>query len=173
MKEVENDASDHIYTHLFRFKSTHTTLNYLLRAEYHKGDVFGIKFYAKTHQKSNKKYSLLTNRGYALRILRTCASVVPILLKEYPTASFGFIGSRLLDELRQEIEAPESTIRYRVYEKVVQDLFGSQTFAHYAYPKISGYLLINRRKDIESTKQAIERMFMQNYSEIHNYQDLI
>lgn len=173
MKENEQDRSDHLYTYLFRFKSTHTRLTYILRAEYHKNDVFGVKFFAKPHRDSEKKYSLLTNKGYALRIFLTCASVVPKLLECYPKASFGLIGSRMLDEENQEIEDPDRNIRYRVYQKVIEDLFGNDTFAHYAYPKISGYLLLNKKRDVDHTKAAIEKMFIDNYRDIHNYEDII
>ncbi|MEX2484028.1 MAG: hypothetical protein WED10_05705 [Brumimicrobium sp.] len=173
MKEYEEDDSDHIYSYLYRFVSTDNGLTYILRAEYHKGDVFGIKFYAKPHAKSKKKYSLLTNKGYALRVLQTCGSVIPLLLKDYPMASFGLIGSRLLDEEREEIEVPQRNIRFRIYEKVAKDLFGEKTFEHYSYSKISGYLLINKRNNIEQAKEEIERMFIHNYRDIHNYEDLI
>jgi len=173
MKEYEEDNSDHVFTNLYRFTSTDNGLTYILRAEYHKGDVFGIKFYAKPHANSKKKYSLLTNKGYALRIFQTCASVVPLLLKEYPAASFGLIGSRLLDEMREEIELPQRNIRFRIYEKVARDLFGEETFKHYSYPRISGYLLLNRKNNIKQSKEFIEEMFIQNYRDIHNYEDLI
>jgi hypothetical protein len=173
MKENERDTSDHLYTYLFRFKSTHTKLTYILRAEFHKNDVFGIKFFAKAHRHSEKKYSLLTNKGYALRIFLTCASVVPELLKCYPKASFGLIGSRMLDEKNQKIEDPNRNIRYRIYQKVIEDLFGHQTFEHYAYPKISGYLLVNKHRKVGSTKAGIENMFIENYRDIHNYEDII
>lgn len=173
MKEYEDDDSDHLCTYIYRFTSTDTGLTYILRAEYHKGDVFGVKFFAKPHANSNKKYSLLTNKGHALRIFQTCGSVIPVLLERYPTASFGLIGSRLLDEERQEIEMTQRNIRFRVYESVAKDLFGEETFEHYSYPNISGYLLLNRKKHLKPAKKDIERMFIQNYRDIHNYEDLI
>lgn len=173
MKEYEQDDSDHLYSYLYRFTSTDNGLTYILRAEYHRGDVFGIKFYAKPHANSNKRYSLLTNKGYALRIFQTCGSVVPLLLKNHPSASFGLIGSRLLDESNEEIEAPQRNIRFRIYEKIAKDLFGEETFEHYSYPRISGYLLMNRNRNIRPAKEYIEDMFIQNYRDIHNYEDLI
>lgn len=173
MREIENDRSDHLFTNVYRFKSTETKLTYLIRAEYHSEEVFGIKFYAKAHQKSSRKYSLLTNKGHALRIFITCASIVPKLLKTYPTASFGLIGSRLIDEQNKEIESPNQNIRYRIYHRLIQDLFGYQTFAHFAYPEISGYLLLNRVNNVENKKTAIESMFFDNYRNIHNYEGLL
>ena len=119
MKEYEEDDSEHLCTNLYRFTSTDNGLRYILRAEYHKGDVFGIKFYAKPHAKSKKKYSLLTNKGYALRVFQTCGSVVPLLLKDYPNASFGLIGSRLLDEMRKEIEVIQNYRDIHNYEDLI------------------------------------------------------
>lgn len=57
MREIENDQSDHLFTNVYRFKSTETKLTYIIRAEYHSEEVFGIKFHAKAHQKSRRKYS--------------------------------------------------------------------------------------------------------------------
>jgi hypothetical protein len=75
--------------------------------------------------------------------------------------------------MREEIELPQRNIRFRIYEKVARDLFGEETFKHYSYPRISGYLLLNRKNNIKQSKEFIEEMFIQNYRDIHNYEDLI
>lgn len=171
-KEQVKDSSDHLFSLIYSFKSTDTKLRYILRAEYHVGDIFALKFYAKNHKLSDFKYSLMTNRGYSLRIFLTCAKLVPVLLHEYPGSSFGLIGSRSIDRKLNLIEPIPNNRRFKIYSALILELFGDQTFEHYDYPKISGYLLLNRSKDIIETKQKIEKMFFENYSDIHVFENL-
>ena len=162
------DKSDHLFTNIYTFFSSKTKLKYVIRAEYHSEDVFVVKFYCKAHRKSNHKYSKITNRGDVLNILVTNAKVIPDLLKKYPEASFGFTGSRSIDFRSNTIEGYQKNQRYRVYCNIVQTLIGSVTFTHFAYENISGYMLINNKHDIAAKKKYLEKMFIENYSEIHN-----
>lgn len=43
-KEPCNDESDHLFTYIYKFYSPDIRLHYVLRAEYHSGCVFTIKF---------------------------------------------------------------------------------------------------------------------------------
>jgi len=171
-KDYVDDDSDHLFTLIYSFRSTDTKLRYILRAEYHVEEVFAIKFYAKNHKQSDFKYSLLTNKGHSLRIFLTCAQLVPQLLPEYPNASFGLIGSRSIDRKQNLIEPVANNRRFKIYSDLILELFGEETFEHYDYPDISGYLLVNKNKDITATKQSIESMFYENYRDIHSFDTL-
>ena len=166
-KQKTNDESDHQFTLIYKFKSTKNKWNYIIRAEYHTGDIFAVKFYAQQHSKSDLKYSKITNKYDVLDILVTIAKLIPELLPQYPTASFGFAGARTIDEKSKKVEGYEKNQRFRVYRKVVVELIGDKTFTHYEYEKISGYLLINNaNQNIAKKEKELILMFRTNYSDL-------
>lgn len=164
-REPSNDKSDHLFTLIYKFKSSKNKWNYILRAEYHKGDVFAVKFYAQQHSKSDYKYSKITNNNDVINILVTTAKIIPLLLADYPEASFGFTGARTLDEKSQKVENYEKNQRFRVYRNIITELIGNKTFTHYEYEQISGYLLINNYflKNITKKEKELVDIFQTNY----------
>lgn len=165
-KEDVEDDSDHISTYIYSFTSSDNNQRYIIRAEYHKGDIFGIKFYAKNHEHSKNKYQIITGYKYPIRVFITCASVIPLLSKTYPKASFGFIGARSIKQ-NVIIENQEMNIRFKIYTNHIPQLIGDKLFEHYEYPAISSYLIVNRNHDTESKKSEIEEMFFNNYRDVH------
>ena len=159
------DASEHLFTLIFKFHSPITKYSYILSADYHKEDVFGVKFYAQKDKRSDFKYNKIINKGDLGNILVTCAKIIPILLQNYPTASFGFIGSRTVDESSKKAEAYSNNQRFKIYRYIVSTKFGNQTFEHFEYEMISGYLLVNKsNKEIEEKERAIVEMFTRTYN---------
>ena len=97
----------------------------------------------------------------------TCVKVIPLLLNDYPKASFGFIGSRTVDEISQKVESFINNQRFRIYSQLIPLKFGEKTFAHFAYEQISGYLLINRRcDDIKGKEKELIRMLSATYNNL-------
>lgn len=163
-RQANNDKSEHLYTLVYKFYSKITKYNYILRAEYHQGDVFAIKFYCKKDKRSDYKYSKITNKGDVGNIFITCAKVVPLLLNDYPNASFGFSGARSIDSKSKKVENYNNNQRFRLYKYVVALKFGTRTFAHYEYEKISAYLLVNKRvNNILQKEKELVRMFAATY----------
>ena len=161
------DITPHLFTYIYKFRSPATKYYYVLRADYHAENVFAVKFYAQQHKHSDYKYSKLTNKGDVIRILITCLSVIPPLLDEFPGASFGFIGSRTIDKVSRRVEGFNRTQRFRVYRKIVNETIGPDTFEHFEYPDISGYLLINRdSENIEEKERILIRMFSDTYENL-------
>lgn len=142
--------------------------DYIVRADYHSDNVFAIKFYVKQHRKSDHKYSKITNKGDVGNILITCLKVVSLLLSDYPTASFGFIGARTLDKESDTVEGYRKTQRFNVYSYVVKEKIGSETFEHIEYEAISGYLLINKsgNPNLSEYEQSVIAMFSTTYISI-------
>lgn len=102
--------------HRFTFRGFNRQ-RYIVLVEEYPFDVFALKFYLHAHRLSSKKYQLLTGFHDVSRIIRTC---IEIFLHFYQTnneASFGFIGSNLVDESLRE------TKRYRVYSQVMKNFF--------------------------------------------------
>ena len=159
------DASAHIFTLIYKFHSPVTRYAYIVHADYHEEDVFAIKFYAQKDSKDDYKYSRITNRGDVFNILISCLQVIPLLLPDHPTASFGFIGSRTVDRVSGRVEDYQNTQRFRIYCDIVENTIGERTFAHFSYEEISGYLLVNRLADnIEDKEQVITKMFANTYN---------
>lgn len=163
------DESPHLYTKIYKFFSPVTHYSYILRADYHKFDVYAIKFYCKRLRHSDFKYSKITNKGDLGNIIVTCLKVIPILLKEQPSVSFAFAGARTIDSQSSKVENYENTQRYRVYEYIVSKKIGTQIFSHFSNEQVSSYLLLNKQeKNIKARKEAIENMFKETYDDLHN-----
>jgi hypothetical protein len=159
------DNSAHLFTIIYKFYSPITGLIYIVNAEYHLEDIFSIKFYPKQYRHSDFKYNRITNKGDLGNILVTCAKLIPILLQEYPTASFGFISSRTVDKNSKKTEPLYINQRFKVYRYFASIKFGTKTFEHFEYPKISGYLLINKfNTPIDKKERAITKMFLTTYT---------
>lgn len=167
-KKTIKDDSDHLFSYIYKFYSPVTRLNYVILADCHKYDFFSIKFYPKRYKKTDKKYSLITNKGDVGNILISCLNVIPPLLEKHPHASFGFAGARTIDKYSKTIEPLENNQRYRTYTYIAQRRIGDKTFQHFEYPEISGYMLINRVCDlgVEKREAVIQKMLRETYNEL-------
>ena len=166
-KDFCRDSSSHLYTYIYKFFSLKTKYWYILKAEYYKEDVFAVKFYIKQHSKSTHKYNIITNKNDVPKILASCANIIPILLEKYPEASFGFIGSRSFDPISKKIEGFERNQRFTIYRYFASIKFGTTTFTHIEYEKISGYLLLNNKvKNLKDRQEEIKNMFINTYSDL-------
>ena len=63
------DGSAHLFSRIYKFYSPVTKYFYVVRAEYHEEDVFGIKFYCKKDRGDVLKYSKIVNKGDVGNIL--------------------------------------------------------------------------------------------------------
>lgn len=158
------DGSDHLFTYIYKFYSPVTHYRYVVRAEYHRENVFGVKFYAKPHRGSDFKYSKLVNRGDTQNVLITCIKVIPLLLELHPTASFGFVAARSVDAKLAYTEKFSLTQRFRVYLHLATVRLGRDTFTHMSFPALSSYLLVNNKNtDVLAAAGLIYAMFERTY----------
>lgn len=166
---TQSDAFD--FSYIYKFYSDKTPrcqrLKYIIRAEAHE-DVFAIKFYAARDRKLDTKYNRILkihNYSSTLRILITCAYLIPILLKEFPEYSFIINGARSIDFKSGKMEKENSTQRFRIYRVIADTVFGSVHFQHFSFDEISSYLIVNRKNcdDIEAKKERIKKMFIERY----------
>ncbi len=77
-------------------------------------------------------------------IIISCATVIPLLLKNYPHASFCFAAARSVDKKNKTIEDYRLTQRYKLYCYFMPLKFGDVTFQHKKYDTISSYMLFNK-----------------------------
>ncbi len=160
------DKSAHLFTIVYKFFSPITKYNYIINADYHEEDVFAIKFYSTKDKRSDYKYNKIVNKGDLGNIFISCAKVVPLLLLEYPTASFGFCGARTVDFKSKKVENYINNQRFRIYKNIVSMKFGTKTFTHYEYDLISSYLLINNKSNVIISEKNIKKMFSSNYNNL-------
>jgi hypothetical protein len=158
------DDSAHLYTYIYKFFSPVTRYYYVVRAEYHEENVFAIKFYCKKDKRSDYKYSKIINKGDLGNIIMSCAKVIPLLLRDYPQASFCFAASRSVDPKNNTIEDYRHTQRFQLYCYMIPMKFGVVTFEHHAYDDISCYLLRNRHA--LSSRKEMETMFQDVYVDL-------
>lgn len=161
------DASAHLETYVFKFLSPRTKYHYIIRADYHRENVFAIKFYCKKDKRSDYKYSKTINKGDLGNIVISCLKVIPVLLQDFEDASFGFIGSRSYDSKGLVFEPIAMNQRFRIWSEIVKKKIGMATFTHLEFPEISGYLLLNKRSLISEPQKLsfIKRMFLETYNE--------
>lgn len=163
-KQPCKDNSAHLFTLIYKFYSPVTKYFYILHADHHEENVFAIKFYCKKDRHSDYKYSKIVNKGDLGNILITCAKVVPILLKNYPSASFGFAGARTIDIESKKVEPFSNNQRFRTYKYLIALKFGTKTFAHYEYQAISSYLLVNKDcNNVDAKERELVKMFSETY----------
>ena len=160
------DAFDYALVYKFYTESTNRcqSLKYILRVEAYE-DVFAIKFYVARDRSLDDKYNrIIKAHDYrnVSRIFITCASIIPVLLKQYPNASFAVNGAESVDLESDKMESRNKNQRFRIYRTIALNLFGRETFEHFQYEHISSYLLINRAgcEDIEIKAEQIKKMFL-------------
>jgi hypothetical protein len=94
-------------------------------------------------------------------------NIMPAIYTANPGASFGFIGAYSLHKERKGKivqEGKSNTQRFRVYQTLMYNFFGHDTFEHSENVEHSAYLLINRRNDpIPDFKERAGEMFKQLY----------
>ena len=164
---VMNEPSRDEYileTAIYTFRSTKSSLTYLVRVEHYKKDIYIIKFFLKSNRHSPYKYNLMTNTFEPRRIINTCINILLDVYKKNSEASFGFIGANRIGETE------ENTKRYRVYKKIVTTYFTDIYFYHNYNADKSAYILINKLKLKESPTliQEIEQFFIDIYPSLED-----
>jgi hypothetical protein len=140
---------------------------YIIEIELYAGPVYVIKYYANCHASSAQKFNLLLKDEKPAPIIRTCINVMLAVYQRDPLASFGFIGSHSVNKENkgQTIEEQKTnTQRFRIYQTLMFNFFGTGTFEHAQSVKHSAYLLINRNHHpVDQFKLQAETMFANLY----------
>lgn len=140
---------------------------YIARAEVY-GECIAVKFYPQSTDEDHR-YSISTNRFTtkgALRVIITCASLIPYMMELYPNASFVIKASEGID-LQTNMEEPESNNqRFRIYRNVLMSVIGNDSFQHYEYPNVSIYFLINRKdcNDLDEKRDRIKKEMIDRFN---------
>jgi hypothetical protein len=94
---------------------------------------------------------MITKYYDAAAIINTCLVIMAEMLVRHKGASFGFTGAFL------DGEAPGlPSKRYRVYKRIMENLFSPERFYHYQLPEKNAYFLIN--KDSENPQILLDNI---------------
>jgi hypothetical protein len=129
---------------IYTFKSKHN-IKYIVNVEEYDYEVFIIKFHTKNATYSSRKYSILTEKYDARRIIFTCIKIGLEIYNDNKNASFGFIGAPTLKEIKR-VKKLENTKRFKVYSNFATFFFSPDNFNHMTNKDYSSYLLINKNK---------------------------
>lgn len=140
-EKVEGEPYHKLHRFTFRCKQNH---RYVVLLEEYERDFFGIKFFLKALSRSSKRFQQLTNFYDAPAVINTCLEIMGYKLKENPKASFGFTGAPLETE-KNHTDRP--TKRFRLYKRIMENLFSPERFVHYQVEQANIYLLINRTSE--------------------------
>lgn len=155
-----------IKDHIFVFSNFK---NEKFQANLHEYDIglFAVKFYSKKHKLSKDKYSLLTNNGDAMTILKTMVAIMIYTLNQYPNHSFCFIGNASKDE------QTEKTKRFKVYSRIMQRYFSTDNFSHTNDTKISLYSMINKKSNVQLMASKIANLAQKEIIDRGNNNDSV
>ncbi len=144
---------------LYSFDSTRTHHTYWVWVEVYREHFYAVKFHLKEHKDSARKYNLLTGLNEVRPVVNTCIMILREIAEKDPLSSFGFIGAN------SEGESTVETKRFRVYHRLINTYFGSETFRHYFFPYYSAYVMLRASiadADPEMIVRVSER-FIQMY----------
>jgi hypothetical protein len=152
-KKIDDDI---LIEHVYAFRGK-TSKRYVVIVEEYQYFVFIVKFCLQERKKYSDRFIQLTGLNECSRVLTTIGHIIKEIYNENHYASFGFIGSNLPDEEK------ENTKRFRLYSKVVSQLIAPVTFEHRLSLKNSAYLLINRDSNEPDLLNKINAMFDRIY----------
>lgn len=162
----------YIRLHIYTFKSKHN-IKYIVNVEEYEHSVYILKFHTKNASYSAKKYTMLTNKYDSRKIISTCINIGLEIYKENKLASFGFIGSPTIKEIKRNKKL-ENTKRFKVYSNFATFFFSPDNFNHLTNKSFSSYLLINKNKlnDISDFSSIIISMFTEIYEDPESFFNL-
>lgn len=167
-RERIKKQGSHLESYIFKFFSNKSKTKYILKADYHKQNVFAIKFYPKIYKYlDEKKYHRISNKGDVSNVLITCVKVIPVLLEKYPNSSFCFIASPSIDNTSDRVEGYQLNQRFRIYRQLIIQKIGSMTFEHFEFDGVSAYLLVNKSNvNIKLYVSDVSKMFVDTYDDL-------
>jgi len=91
-------GGNHISELIYSFKS-YSDNKYLFHADYHKYNLYAIKFYHRSHKNDPNKYNVTTDLGEARGIFNTCLHIMSDIYERDQLASFCFVTGPVAKEI--------------------------------------------------------------------------
>lgn len=144
------------YVAFYRFKSSKSNLFYIVRLEVYEKHVYGVKFFLKKMNFSQRKYSFITNTNEPRTIVYSIFHLMMKILSKDSLASFMFIGNA------DEGADYKNTRRYRFYSQMVRNKISDRYFLHIVSDEASLYVLLNKQslaKDRNLQESVMDEFF--------------
>ena len=159
-------------TDLWTFRSTKSNKRYIVEVEGFDHVFYGLKFYWKGVELSKNRYSLLTNDFEPRKIVRFCIEVMLEYYRANKLVSFGFVASPDLDRDIQgkNLDLNKGSRRFLFYQRMMINLFGTDTFfqvsdtTHTIYLMINNLMLSKGIITINEIADKINRTYMGDYT---------
>jgi len=171
ISSIERDEYPLIAKRLYKFKTLANRVYHVHIHEY-EHRVFVLKFHLKIDESDRLRFNKTLNDFDTGRVLRTVIDISLSILKEEPFASFAFVGIFKVSsedyKLYRESRETHATQRFRIYKTIAENLLGTETFIHSMEPRISAYLLINKKNiNSESLIEEVIDMFSKAFQDIY------
>jgi hypothetical protein len=154
-------GQDKLIEHVYSFRGK-TNKRYIAIVEEYDYYVFIVKFCLQERKYHPDRFNLLTNLNECSRVITTIVLIMKDVYTKNPYASFGFVGSNLPNEDK------ENTKRFRLYERVVRQIISPVAFEHRQSAKHSSYLLLNKDNPEHNLLSKIDKMFERIYLNYSN-----
>lgn len=130
--------------HTYRFNVDENNC-YMVNVEEYDHHVYILKFCLESHQDNKHKFNVLTNIGHseARKVIYTCVQIGLSIYEKNSLASFGFVASPTIDELRKT--GFSNTKRLIIYQYFAQLFFNQENFTHSLTEEQSSYLILNKK----------------------------
>ena len=149
-------GEDKLIEHIYAFRGK-TNKRYIVLVEEYNYFVHIVKFCLQERKIYSDRFNQLTNLNECSRVLTTIGHIMRDIHKKNPYASFGFIGSNLPGEEK------ENTKRFKLYSNVVSQVISPVGFEHRVSLRHSAYLLVNRDNHEPALLNKIDAMFDRIY----------
>ncbi|MFZ4056986.1 MAG: hypothetical protein ACOYKE_02555 [Ferruginibacter sp.] len=148
---------DNYVEHNYSFRGK-TGKRYIVIVEEYSYFIFIVKFCLQERKNYPDRFNQLSNFNECSRVLTTIGLIMKGILSKNPYASFGFLGSNLPDENK------ENTKRFRLYTKVITQVISPVLFEHRTWLKHSAYILLNKDNHEDDLMNKITLMFERIYN---------
>jgi hypothetical protein len=164
MSKYESNPALHIKTYLYKIDTP--AGKYMVHLEEYVRDTYIIKFYPIRFKKYPNKFQLLSRDNVMQGVVSTSLLIFIQQLVRRPNASLGFIASASIIGSTKEDQSNNQ--RFRIYKQVMENLFGTATFAHFSDMANSAYLMVNKANNIGEYVNAMQNVFSQLYPDMFN-----
>lgn len=147
-----------VITHILTFNCSRNQ-QYIVNVEEYPHSMYAIKFHLKNHKLSKNKYKFITGLNDQIKIFSTCVEIMLYFYSKNHYASFAIIGESSLNE-----NTRYNTKRFRVYKRILENLFSPFTFLHFSFPNESAYMLVNKEKQVDNLPHFFIEIFNAEYS---------
>lgn len=154
-----------LFEHVYHFKTSKR--RYIVIVEEYHLNIFVVKFYPADKKRYNDRFSIVLNDFDFAPIIRTCINIMLEVLKENPTASFGYVGANSVTKTYKE--GKRDTQRYRIYQRVMDIFLSPLLFARVESAANSAELLLNRKNEnLQNLRFEATKMFVEIYPDLEN-----